>query len=74
MELSIKLYTIKSGWFIVYIAGLQVTNTSDPMGPSKYQKKNMFLSLTIDFVLAYSADPGEMSPYVAFYPGLHCLK
>ena len=25
------------------------------------------------FVIANSADPGEMPPYAAFYLGLHCL-
>ena len=40
---------IKSGWSIVYIDGSQVINF-----------KIMFLSLKIYFVLANSADPGEM--------------
>ena len=25
------------------------------------------------FILANSADPGEMPPYATFHPGLHCL-
>ena len=36
-------------------------------------KSIIFLSLKIDFVLANSADPGEMQHYGAFHLGLHCL-
>ena len=50
MEFSIKLHTIKSGWLIMYIEGLQV----------KSSQNIVFLSLKIDFVLANSADPDEM--------------
>ena len=41
----------------------------------KKNKKTLpvFHSLKIDFALANSADPGEMSHYVAFHLGLHCL-
>ena len=48
---------------IVYIEGLQVIAS----------QTIVFLSLNIDFVLANSADPGEMPHYVAFHLGLHCL-
>ena len=30
------------------------------------------MSLKIAFILANSADPDEMPPYVAFHLGLHC--
>ena len=33
----------------------------------------VFLSLYIDYDLANSADPAEMSHYTAFHLGLHCL-
>ena len=36
-------------------------------------KKNVFLSLKIDFVLANSADPDEMPHHAAFHLELHCL-
>ena len=32
-----------------------------------------FMSLKIVFILANSADPDEMPPYVAFHQGIHCL-
>ena len=64
MELLIKNDTATSGWSIVYIEGSHV----------KFQKQNIiFLSLKIDFVSANSTDPDEMSLYVAFHLGLHCL-
>ena len=31
------------------------------------------MSLKIDFVLANSAAPDEMTPYASFHLGLHCL-
>ena len=31
------------------------------------------LSLKIVFILANSADPDEMPPYVAFHLGFHCV-
>ena len=65
MELSIKIYTTKSGWSLVYIEGPQVIL-------SKYYQ--IFFSLKMDFVLANSADPDEMLQYVAFHLGLHCLQ
>ena len=39
----------------------------------KFQEKYVFLSLTIVFILANSADPDEMPHYAAFHLGLHCL-
>ena len=63
MECSKKVDTITIGWSIVYIEGLQVIKS----------KNIIFLSLRIDFVLANSTDTDEMSPYVAFHLGLHCL-
>ena len=39
-----------------------------------FQKKIVFLSLKINFVLANSADPDEMPHHVAFHLGLHCLQ
>ena len=42
-------------------------------GPQARISKNIvYLSLKIDFVLANSADPGEMPHYAAFHLGLHC--
>ena len=38
-----------------------------------FQTNIIFLSLKIKFVLANSADPDEMSHYVAFYLCLHWL-
>ena len=39
-----------------------------------YNFKNIvFLSLKINFVLANSVDPDEMTYYAAFHLGLHCL-
>ena len=58
MDFPIKLHTVKSGWSIVYIEGSQVI----------ISKNIAFLSLTIDFVLADSADPDEMPHYV------HCFS
>ena len=63
MEFPIKFDTVKSGWSIVYTEGSQVI----------IEKKNVFLSLKIDFVLANSADPDEMPHNTAFHLGLHCL-
>ena len=63
MEFSIKFDTVKSGWSIVYIEGSQVI----------ISKNVVFLSLKIDCSKANSADPDEMSHYVAFHLGLHCL-
>ena len=37
-------------------------------------KKDVFLNtLNIVFIIASSADPGEISHYVPFHLGLHCL-
>ena len=63
MEFSIKFDTVKSGWSIVYIEGLQVI----------ISKNITFPSFKIDFILANNADPDKMPPYVAFHQGLHCL-
>ena len=56
MKFSIKYDTVKSGWSIVFIKGSQVTTF----------KKKIFLTLKINFVLANSAEPDEMTHYVAF--------
>ena len=61
MEYPIKFDTVMSGWSFVYTEGSQVI----------IDKKNVFLSLKIDFVSANSADPDEMRQYAAFHPGLH---
>ena len=50
MEISIKVDTAKSEWFIVCIEGLQVI----------ISQNIIFFSLKIEFVLANSADPDEM--------------
>ena len=64
MEFSIKFDSVKSGWSIVYIEGLQDT----------ILKKILYFFLwRFDFVLANSADSDEMLHYVAFHLGLHCL-
>ena len=62
MEFSIKFDVVKSGWSKIYIVGSQVIFSE------KY-----CISLKIDFVLAKSADPDEMSHYAEFHLGLHCL-
>ena len=46
MEFSSKFNTVKPGWSIIYMKGSQVII-----------KKNVFLSLKIDFFSANSADP-----------------
>ena len=56
MEFPIKFDTVKSGWSNIYIEGSLV----------KISKNIVFLSLKIDFGLANSADPDEMSHYAAF--------
>ena len=38
-----------------------------------FPKNIIFHSLKTDFVLQNSADPDEMSHYVTFHLGLHCL-
>ena len=48
MEFSTKFDTVKLGLSIVYIEGSQVI------------KKNVFLSLKINLVVANNADPDEM--------------
>ena len=56
MEFPIKFDTVKSGWSIVYFKGSQVIIS-----------KNIFLSLKIDFVLGYSADPEEMPHHAVWH-------
>ena len=63
MEFPIKFDTSKSGWSIVYNEGSQVI----------IFKIIVFISLKIDFVLANSVEPDEMTHYVAFHLGFHCL-
>ena len=41
--------------------------------PSKFLLNDLLLSLKIAFILANSADPDEMPPYVALHQGFHCL-
>ena len=55
------MYTITSGWSIVYLEESNAT------------LKTVFLSLKIFIVSANSADPVEMLYYAAFHLGLHCL-
>ena len=38
-----------------------------------FQKKNVLISLKIDFLLANSTNPDVMLHNTAFYLGLHCL-
>ena len=40
---------------------------------SNFLNYDVFMSLKIVLNLANSADPDEMSPYVAFHLGFHCL-
>ena len=40
---------------------------------SNFLNYDAFMSLKIFFNLASSADPDEMSPYVTFHQGFHCL-
>ena len=64
MDSSFWFEMINLGWSIVYIL----------MGVTGYNFQNqLFLSLTIVFVLANSVDPDEMLQYAAFHLGLHCL-
>ena len=63
MEFTIEFDTDMSGWSTVYIEGSQV----------KIKKKNAFLSLKIDFGLANSAAPDEMTHYAGFHLVLQCL-
>ena len=62
VEFHITFVTVRSGWSIAYIEGSRVINL-----------KKLFLSLKIDFVLAYRADPDEMPHYAAFHLGLRWL-
>ena len=62
MEVSIRFYTVKSGWFIL----LRVTGYN-------FKINIIFLSLEIYFVSANGANPDEMLHYVTFQRGLHCL-
>ena len=39
----------------------------------KISWNDVFLPQKVVFILANSADPGEMPTYVAFHQGLHCL-
>ena len=48
---------------ILYIKGSQI----------EFSKYDVFLFLEIYFILANSADPNEMPPYVAFHLRLHCM-
>ena len=57
MKFFIKLFTVKQGWYIVYIERLRVI----------LSKIVVFLSEKIDFVLFYSADPGGMSHHAVSY-------
>ena len=62
-DFSIKLYQIKSGWFIIYIEGSQVIIS-----------KIYLISFSEDqFCLANCAYPDEILPHEAFHLGLHCL-
>ena len=63
MEFSIQFETVRSGWSIVYIEGLQVI----------ISKNIKFLSPKIYPVLANSTDPNEMTLYGAFHLGPHCF-
>ena len=38
-----------------------------------FESSFVFLSLTIIFIVANSADPDEMPSFAAFHLGLHCL-
>ena len=64
MELSIKLYTIKSGWSMVYIEGSQFTISENNI---------VFLFLIIDLVLSNNGYHDEMPHHAVFHLGLHCL-
>ena len=57
-----KYDTVKSGWSIVYIEGLQVIISK------KYQT-----SFSEDCIFLNSTDPDEMPNNVAFHKGFHCL-
>ena len=62
MEYSIRLDTVKPGWLIVYIEGLQVIILKKD--PSSFSE---------DRFLANSTHPGELPPLAQFYLGLHCV-
>ena len=55
MELPIKFDTVKSGRPLYILSGYRL----------KFPK-NVFIAQKIDFVLANSADPGEMPQYDEF--------
>ena len=40
---------------------------------SNFLNHDVYMFLRIIFISASSADPDEMSPYVTFHLGLHCL-
>ena len=42
-------------------------------GTLSMKLKNVFLSLKIAFIIAKSADPGEITHYVPFHQSLYCL-
>ena len=63
MEFSPQLHEIKSEWSLIYTEGSQVT----------FFPKYCISYLNVNFVIANSADPGEMPHYAAFHLGLRCL-
>ena len=63
MDYPIHIDTISMELSISYFKGFSV----------KISINGVLLSLKIVFILAYSADPDEMLPYVAFHLGIHCL-
>ena len=63
----IKFDIVMSRWSIVHTEGSQVM-----IPPPPPQKKNVFLSLKIEFVFANNADPDEMPHIAAFHLGKCC--
>ena len=63
MDCPIHIDTISMELSILQFKGLRV----------KIFVKRCISVPEIVFILANSADPDEMAPYVAFHVGLHCL-
>ena len=60
---------------LIYLLTLwtDVSVKANSVNPVKTALMKYCISLKIDFVVANSADPDEMSHYAAFHLGLHCL-
>ena len=64
MDYPIHIASTSMELSILYLKGL----------PVKFSINRCISVPKIVFILANSADPDEMPPYVAFHLGLHCLQ